>query len=400
MSLQNCLRSAALSAAILLAGGASAQTEVTLLYDDRGNPVPFKQVYCVISFNPLTGDVSQDWNKFARWPMFDDGKNGDRAPGDGIWGFKAKATPVPGQRFYWATDNTTSDADGWLGEHTWFEVPDGTPITVTGWSMPEESRMTAAEFAAKYAVDLTNAGPPVLLGDGKRVLFRHSARPDARRVFIAGDFNNWGSAQDSRITDGRCVMYQARPGLWYRSVPIDASWAQYKFVEENPDGGFVWLTDPAVPPMDPAGNSLIEKAALRRAASPASSPAAPPIPTPAPAAQAPEWKAYTDSDLAALRSSKGRALVYFRVPESPRCKEFEQAVLLSADMARLLSGHTVLHLDISSGSGADTIRAAGIRSVPAVAWQRPDGTWDSYYPRTAADDGMARELLQRYAAGK
>ncbi|MDX2175834.1 MAG: choice-of-anchor X domain-containing protein [Candidatus Sumerlaeia bacterium] len=264
MTRRTTIHALAAMLALATAGSAAAQADVTLLYDDTGNPMPLAQVSFVSNFDPATGAYSPSWNGYLRLRMHDDGQHGDGAAGDGVWGARVKVAPGGKQLYEWATDDNADGSDGWLGPCPPFYVEDASPKTVRGYSMPEEARLSAAGFAAKHGVDLSTARAPQRLADGKRVLFTYKAPEGAKRVFLAGDFNNWAKNDGGNVRDGRAAMFPAGGGVWFRTVELDAPAASYKFVAQMPDASFKWSADPFVPPAEDGGNSRIEPAQLPR----------------------------------------------------------------------------------------------------------------------------------------
>src|SRR2546425_726638 len=89
-------------------------------------------------------------------------------------------------------------------------------------------------IAYLMAVSTTLAGPfpaqpPGLLprkSDGG-VLFQCSA-PDAKTVYLAGDFNEWAHNDGGRITDPAFAMMNNN-GLWNKVVKLDAGIHRFKF---------------------------------------------------------------------------------------------------------------------------------------------------------------------------
>jgi len=77
--------------------------------------------------------------------------------------------------------------------------------------------------------------------------FRCDARPDAKSVFLAGDFNGWGPSAD---------RMRKRNGSFSRQVALTPGEHQYKFVVDGE-----WVTDTGVEAQVPNGagstNSVI-----------------------------------------------------------------------------------------------------------------------------------------------
>jgi 1,4-alpha-glucan branching enzyme len=58
------------------------------------------------------------------------------------------------------------------------------------------------------------------------------AAPTARRVLLAGDFNNWDPED--------MPMYKSSNGVWYLSVSLTPGRHEYRFIADG-----VWQDDPA-----------------------------------------------------------------------------------------------------------------------------------------------------------
>jgi len=58
------------------------------------------------------------------------------------------------------------------------------------------------------------------------------AAPTARRVLLAGDFNNWDPED--------MPMYKSSNGVWYLSVSLRPGRHEYRFIADG-----VWQDDPA-----------------------------------------------------------------------------------------------------------------------------------------------------------
>lgn len=84
----------------------------------------------------------------------------------------------------------------------------------------------------------------------KREVFLTFKAPDAKDVFVAGDFNEWKTDDSSR-------MEEVLPGVWRKKLNLSAGKYQYRFVRDGE-----WLEDPNNPKVErnPFGqqNSLIE----------------------------------------------------------------------------------------------------------------------------------------------
>lgn len=88
------------------------------------------------------------------------------------------------------------------------------------------------------------------------VRFRFTA-PDAGRVYLAGDFNDWAESSGGRVLDSRFEMTRGADGVWEKTVAIDAFSAAYQFVVESKDRAFAWRPDPEAELTDLAGHSVV-----------------------------------------------------------------------------------------------------------------------------------------------
>jgi 1,4-alpha-glucan branching enzyme len=92
-----------------------------------------------------------------------------------------------------------------------------------------------------------------VLQSGKVVQVFVLSAPDAKRVSLVGDFNNWSLSATPMV---RAVG----GGLWTVTVPLSAGRHEYNFVVSQ-DGGIEWRVDPRAPlsPDDGLGhpNSVI-----------------------------------------------------------------------------------------------------------------------------------------------
>lgn len=90
-------------------------------------------------------------------------------------------------------------------------------------------------------------GPKIVEGGVRFVLFW----PKAKRVNIAGDFNNWSTGADP-------LFDREGKGMWSIVIPLQAGRYEYKFVVE----GAKWVPDPGNPKKVKDGfgafNSVVE----------------------------------------------------------------------------------------------------------------------------------------------
>lgn len=80
--------------------------------------------------------------------------------------------------------------------------------------------------------------------------------PDAFKVYLAGDFNNWGDNVGGKVSDPAFEMKKNQDGTWTKIVPIESGIFKYKFVAADEKGQCSWFADPAVLERDGDGNSV------------------------------------------------------------------------------------------------------------------------------------------------
>lgn len=251
--------------AFLVAVAAAAQpvraTTITLLYDDSAEPPPPGPIYYVASWNPETGDPDGSWGGYERRRMFDDGLHGDNMPGDRLWGVEVPINPAPMQAFEWAIDRDADPANGWLGKGGKFRVPDAQPQRVWFFEPPEESRLSREEIEKRYGLDLSKAGPPKAVRDGRAFAFTVYA-PDAVQAYLPGSFNAYGENAGGVITSPKFRMYAMGNGVWVRLLELPPGSVRYKYAWKGRDGRFVWEADPHVPTRDGHGNTVLDLRSL------------------------------------------------------------------------------------------------------------------------------------------
>jgi len=81
--------------------------------------------------------------------------------------------------------------------------------------------------------------------------------PEARRVFLAGDFNAWAANVNGVPSDPAALMSKRDDGRWSIAIRPAAELLRYKFVIEHADGRLEWRADPAIPDRDRDGNTVI-----------------------------------------------------------------------------------------------------------------------------------------------
>lgn len=83
------------------------------------------------------------------------------------------------------------------------------------------------------------------------VLFQLHA-PDARVVYLAGDFNDWAHNEHGRVTDKRFAMRRTSTGWWRAHYVLPPGTHRFKFVVN----GDRWLSPPGLADRDEDGNGL------------------------------------------------------------------------------------------------------------------------------------------------
>ncbi len=109
-----------------------------------------------------------------------------------------------------------------------------------------------------FLVVSISSGLPLFAQETVSVTFRYEANETAQRVFVPGEFNNWGNNTNGRIstTDGSLMTNDAANGFWYKTISLQIgggnathngkSGYAYKFHEQfNASGSeWNWITDP------------------------------------------------------------------------------------------------------------------------------------------------------------
>ncbi|MCS7227599.1 MAG: glycogen-binding domain-containing protein [Endomicrobia bacterium] len=78
--------------------------------------------------------------------------------------------------------------------------------------------------------------------------------PDAKEVYVAGDFNNWANNKAGVVSDKQHLMQKSKDGVWRKTIKLQPGEYKYKYVID----GTSWTADPfGTPANDEYGNSLI-----------------------------------------------------------------------------------------------------------------------------------------------
>lgn len=88
------------------------------------------------------------------------------------------------------------------------------------------------------------------------------AAPSARRVYLAGNFNQWARNINGSPKDPAAVMTREADGTWSAVVTNLPEITRYKFVIEDEQGKFDWRADPRTPDRDRENNSVLIGARL------------------------------------------------------------------------------------------------------------------------------------------
>lgn len=99
---------------------------------------------------------------------------------------------------------------------------------------------------------------PTAVIDASPSSFRFTiAAPAARRVYLAGNFNQWARNINGTPKDPAAVMTREPDGTWSAVVTDLPEITRYKFVVEDEQGKFDWRADPRTPDRDRDGNSIL-----------------------------------------------------------------------------------------------------------------------------------------------
>lgn len=230
---------------------------VTLVYDASRESEKPKRLFFSGNWNPDTGAVAADWNGYRRYPMYDDGTNGDEKAGDGVWCIQQNIQPAPTGTFQWAVDTDDDGSNGWLGAGTEFRVLSQEAQTVPFLELPPETTMTVEELIEEYGVDFRTIQRPTALNGGEAIAFV-AEYPEADQVFLAGSFNQWANNDEGVVSGPQYRMYRLGEKNWVRILPLPHGTVRYKFAVRDKEGSFTWHADSSVPGRDPDGNTVLD----------------------------------------------------------------------------------------------------------------------------------------------
>ncbi|MEW6040266.1 MAG: glycogen-binding domain-containing protein, partial [Elusimicrobiota bacterium] len=77
--------------------------------------------------------------------------------------------------------------------------------------------------------------------------------PNAEKVYLAGEFNNWADNQNGVVTNDDYLMEKGKDGVWFKVEKLETGEYKYKFVVDG-----AWVADSFGDSAgDENGNSLI-----------------------------------------------------------------------------------------------------------------------------------------------
>lgn len=110
-------------------GGSNCQPgkkEITFQFDGRSGPA-VSNVGLKGSFNAASGAHDANWSGGATIPMHDDGKNGDKVAGDGVFTATVQLNQDQQQCFQWGVVGDVSHSDGSVKTAQWLVMSDANP---------------------------------------------------------------------------------------------------------------------------------------------------------------------------------------------------------------------------------------------------------------------------------
>jgi len=150
--------------------------------------------------------------------------------GDGIWRKTVRLTP--GKHIYkFNVDNNLP----WMPDPNNSEPRD-----------PDDNSI----LIVKQTKGADGSGPKKVKG-GWQFSFR---APSAKKVYLAGDFNNWADNDNGMVSDSAHLMKKGADGIWRKTVRLASGKHSYKFVVD----GTQWSPDPNnTAPRDQDDNSVL-----------------------------------------------------------------------------------------------------------------------------------------------
>lgn len=89
------------------------------------------------------------------------------------------------------------------------------------------------------------------------ILFQVHA-PGARKVFLAGTFNDWLSNNEGAVPDSAPAMSEIPgTGVWTQTLPLNPGRYSYKFVEVDGNGNPSWFLPRYIQNTDEHGNAIL-----------------------------------------------------------------------------------------------------------------------------------------------
>lgn len=114
------------------------------------------------------------------------------------------------------------------------------------------SIFTVLEGGKVYMAERNPAYAPRKVKGG--VLFQF-LNPQAKVVYLAGSFNEWGKNDNGLVSDSKFLMEGPdKKGLWKKVIPISAGKYSFQYVLD----GDKWFPDPNLDEKDTDGNSVVE----------------------------------------------------------------------------------------------------------------------------------------------
>jgi len=99
---------------------------------------------------------------------------------------------------------------------------------------------SAAAAVQVIPAGATEPAPPVMGSEG--VVFECYS-PSAKKVFLAGSFNNWADNREGLVSDDRHALrpVPGRPGFWTTTVALPTGRHLFRFVLDTGGAGQTWL---------------------------------------------------------------------------------------------------------------------------------------------------------------
>lgn len=89
-----------------------------------------------------------------------------------------------------------------------------------------------------------------------KILFTFKFK-NAKKVYLAGNFNNWAENNGGKITNPKFEMIKTENNIWYKLIPLKPKIYKYKYVVLNQKEEYQWFSDPVISEKDKDQNSII-----------------------------------------------------------------------------------------------------------------------------------------------